>query len=169
MSMYVMASTKNCFGSISSEPFACARTKLVFSPSASVARDPCASSPCQNGGTCTRRSSSSYSCTCMSGYRGTMCQCKCEKTEMPFYLAQVHDLILIPNPRCFLNSEQKSSNLRNFRDEGRSFSESRANHPVNISKETSVEFHAGVQGSAPAPHSNHCKPGSAFNCKIFAL
>lgn len=37
-------------------------------------QDPCTSSPCQHGATCTRLSSVTYSCKCTSAYFGTFCE-----------------------------------------------------------------------------------------------
>jgi hypothetical protein len=37
-----------------------------------VTADPCASSPCQNGGQCSV-SGTSFTCTCASGYEGSTC------------------------------------------------------------------------------------------------
>ena len=38
-----------------------------------VAQTPCASVPCQNGGTCTN-SGQTFSCSCVAGFSGTLCQ-----------------------------------------------------------------------------------------------
>ncbi|XP_069688891.1 cubilin [Periplaneta americana] len=44
-------------------------------PLCNVPVDPCISQPCQNSGTCVRvPGSSSYTCTCRAGFRGTNCQ-----------------------------------------------------------------------------------------------
>ena len=39
----------------------------------SVTPDPCANSPCQNGGACSAQGSS-FSCACVPGYTGSMCE-----------------------------------------------------------------------------------------------
>jgi hypothetical protein len=37
---------------------------------------PCASNPCQNGGTCTDVGTDSFECTCPEGFEGTTCEGK---------------------------------------------------------------------------------------------
>ena len=34
----------------------------------------CASSPCENGGTCSEANLDEYMCTCMPGYTGSRCE-----------------------------------------------------------------------------------------------
>ena len=45
--------------------------------------NPCSSNPCYNGGTCTNLSTTTYMCTCQTGYAGNQCQatlntCSCQ-------------------------------------------------------------------------------------------
>jgi hypothetical protein len=35
--------------------------------------DPCTSSPCQNGGTCTKTSGTTFTCACTAGFTGATC------------------------------------------------------------------------------------------------
>ena len=35
--------------------------------------DPCSSSPCQNDGTCSKTSRTTFTCQCAAGYSGTKC------------------------------------------------------------------------------------------------
>ena len=47
--------------------------------------DECASSPCQNGGTCTD-GVNSYTCTCVAGYEGDNCETGQYQTRL-FYIS----------------------------------------------------------------------------------
>ena len=38
-----------------------------------IERDPCDSSPCKNGGTCTKVTFKVFNCTCAKGYTGPSC------------------------------------------------------------------------------------------------
>ena len=49
-------------------------TSTLTTTIASTPSNPCISSPCQNGGICTAPSSTSFACTCIQGYTGSLCQ-----------------------------------------------------------------------------------------------
>ena len=52
--------------------------------------DECASTPCQNGGTCSSPNLDAYVCTCVDGSEGTNCETgiskKCKPTKPIFFL-----------------------------------------------------------------------------------
>ena len=49
---------------------------ILFISVAPVSLDPCSRYPCQNGGTCSRKDSTSFTCTCAVGFKGLYCESK---------------------------------------------------------------------------------------------
>ena len=61
---------------------------FVVIPTMATAHSACSSTPCQNGATC--QDTSSYVCSCPSGYGGSLCQYRSGRLQ--FYARYGHDL-----------------------------------------------------------------------------
>ena len=64
--------------------------------------DECATSPCQNGGSCTDQVNG-YTCNCVAGYDGTDCETGNNATSIDFYIAiKIYTLV----SRCQSNAKE---------------------------------------------------------------